>query len=236
MSRSRLFALLPLVLASLAGCQPPALVEEATTGSIRMSVSLPSSAPGEVSRISVTVSAPDMASNTFDLTLTGGVWGGVLQGLPAGQARVFVAQAFDASNTRRYEGRVTGVTITAGVTGQVSLSLQDVAPSPPYSNETPILDSLLASTTQVAPGGNVSLLASAHDPDSGDTVSYAWTAPAGSFASPSQASTTWTAPSTPGPVTLTLTVSDSRGASLTATLTLTVSASTGATDVGRDTP
>ncbi|OJH41099.1 Kelch repeat-containing protein [Cystobacter ferrugineus] len=231
MSPLRLSALLPLVLALLAGCGSPPPSNVSPTGSMRLAIATPSAVQGDISRVTVTVSSSDMASLSTDLVLTDGTWGGVIGDIPAGEHRTFLAQAFTASNTLRYEGRAEDVTVTAGATGLVTLTLQDVSIPPPFTNEAPVVDSLVANPTTVAPGGTVSLSVSAHDPNPGDTVSYAWTAASGSFSAPTQASTTWTAPSFQAPVNLSLTVSDSRGAALTVSLTVTVSAGSGAAEV-----
>ena len=61
--------------------------------------------------------------------------------------------------------------------------------------------------------------ADAQDPD-GDTLRYRWSAPTGTFASPANRQTPWTAPGQVGPVPLTVTVDDGKG--LTATDTVTV--------------
>ncbi|WNG44347.1 PKD domain-containing protein [Archangium minus] len=235
MSLVRPVFLLSLVLAVLAGCEPSSPpAGTSTTGTMRLAIATPAAVPGDIARVTVTVSGADMSPLSSELVLTDGVWGGVLGDIPAGLHRTFLAQAFNASNALRYEGRAEDVTVTAGATGLVSLLLQDSSAPSPFTNEAPLVDSLVATPTTVAPGGTVSLTASAHDPNAGDSVSYAWAAPSGSFATPSQASTVWTAPTTQGPVKLTLTVSDSRGASLTLNLTLSVSMTTGAQELKVD--
>ncbi|OJH36916.1 Kelch repeat-containing protein [Cystobacter ferrugineus] len=227
----RLCAFLPLLLAVLTGCDTSPRPGVSATGAMRLFISTPSALPGDVARVTVTVSAPDMASLSTELVLTDGTWGGVLGDIPAGEHRTFLARAFTSANTLRYEGRAEDVTVTAGTPGLVSLTLQDVSFPPPFTNEAPLVDSLVANSTSVTPGGSVSLAASAHDPNVGDTLSFTWTAPSGSFAAATQASTTWTAPTTQGPVNLSLTVSDSHGASLTVSVTVMVSAGSGGAEV-----
>ncbi|RKH67203.1 kelch-like protein [Corallococcus aberystwythensis] len=221
------------MLAGLPGCEPGInpVVNVPSTGSVRLAVSTPQAAPGDVSRVKVTVSASDMASLSTELSLTDGTWGGVLGAIPPGSNRTFLAQAFSASNALLYEGRAEGITVTAGSTGLVTLVLQAVTDPPPFINEAPIIDSMVASGTTVHPGGSIFLAVSAHDPNAGDTMSYAWTAPSGSFGFPSNASTNWTAPLMEGEVPLSLTVSDQHGASLVVNLTVSVSAVTGAQEV-----
>ena len=232
MPSSRSSLLLPLALACLASCSPAPSLPVSIPGAMQLAVALPAAAsPAEVSRVTVTVSGPDMSPLTTRLVRTDGAWGGVLGDIPAGTPRAFVAQAFNAADTVRYEGRADNVTVTAGATGLVSLTLQDVTPSPPLDNAAPVVDVLVATPTTVAPGGSVSLTATVRDPNPGDTLSYAWSAPSGTFSAPTQASTTWTAPGPLGPVRLALQVSDSRGAVLQADVTVEVSRGRGTTEV-----
>ncbi len=210
------------MLLCIAGCTASAPPPVSSTGTVRLALALPLAAPADISRVTVTISAHDMTDMSSELTRTGGEYGGVIGGIPAGIHRTFLARAYSASNTLRYEGRAEGVTITVDTTSLVSITLQDVTSPPPFSNEAPLIESLVASPASVAPGGTVSLTASARDANPGDSLGYAWTAGAGTFSAPTQASTTWTAPTTQGPVTLTLTVSDSRGAATSRRLTVPV--------------
>jgi hypothetical protein len=198
---------------------------------MRLLIATPTAAPGDISRVTVTVSGPDMASRSADLVLTDGTWGGLVGEIPAGPDRTFLAQAFTSSGPPRYEGRAENVDVLANTTGLVSITLQELTPPPPFTNEAPVVDSLVASPASVVTGGTLSVTVTAHDPNAGDTVSYAWSAPSGTFSRPDQASTTWTAPSTPGLVRLTLTLSDSRGASLATFVDVTVSPASGAGQV-----
>lgn len=202
MSYSRLL-LLPLVLALLTHCNSnQAAPTSLSFGSMQLAVST-AAAPSEVTRVTVTVSGPDIDSRATDLVLTDGAWGGVIGRIPAGAHRSFLAQAFDSSNHLRYQGETDDVTVTPDTTGLVSLLLQLVTTSGPTVVQDAFIDSLVVSATTVAPGGTLSLTASAH---STSTFTYGWSAPAGKFSNPSSSSTQWTAPSTPGPVTLTVSV------------------------------
>ncbi|WP_370450925.1 hypothetical protein [Corallococcus sp. CA049B] len=140
--------LLGLTLALLAGCSDSSL----DTGATRFAVSVPQALASTVSRVSVTSSAADIPSVTVDLAPTQGVWGGILGNIPAGPNRSFLAQAFDASGTRLFEGSATGVTIIADQMVLVAITLQQVDPPPPFDNEAPVIDSLVASSTSVAGG------------------------------------------------------------------------------------
>ncbi|WP_415835248.1 PKD domain-containing protein, partial [Corallococcus soli] len=160
-----------------------------------------------------------------------GQWGGVLGQLPAGTGRTFSAQAFDASNTVRYEGQVTPVTIQVGQMTAVTLLLQEVNAPAPFDNAAPRILSLVASPATVAPGGQVTLQATADDPNAGDSLTYAWTAASGSFGAASSLTTAWTAPAVASQVVLTLTVTDSKGASASLSVTVTVSTGNGSAAV-----
>jgi outer membrane protein OmpA-like peptidoglycan-associated protein len=63
--------------------------------------------------------------------------------------------------------------------------------------------------------------ADARDPD-GDTLTYRWTAPAGTLQQPSDRQTLWTAPPKEGPVQVTATVNDGRGGSASSSVTIQV--------------
>ncbi|HEX8437098.1 Kelch repeat-containing protein, partial [Archangium sp.] len=147
-----------------------------------------------------------------------------LGSIPAGLNRTFLAQAFDSSGTLLFQGSAPGVTISADLTALVAITLQQVNAPPPFQNAAPLIDSLVASSTStsVLVGSTLSLTATAHDSNPGDTLTYAWSSTAGSFASASSAATSWTAPGTPGIQTLTFTVTDSGGLSSRMSLTVNV--------------
>ncbi|RYZ11384.1 MAG: kelch-like protein, partial [Myxococcaceae bacterium] len=211
--------LLALILSWLAGCAD----SSSDAGSARFAVSVRQTLASNISRVTVTSSAPDIPSVTMDLAPTHGVWGGVIGNIPAGPNRSFLARAFDASGTLRFEGSASGIPISADQTTLVAITLQEIHPPPPFDNEAPLIDSLVASSTSVPAGGSLSLVATAHDPNPGDTLSYAWSATAGAFSSPSAASTSWTAPLSTGIQTLTFTVTDSRGLASSIVLDVNVS-------------
>jgi hypothetical protein len=213
----RLACLAAVLLLCLSACtaQP--------TGSVQFAASVPQAlSASDVTRVQVTVSAADMPSLAVDLAKTNGSWGGLLGNIPAGSNRSFLAEAFDASGTLRFHGSTSGVSITANQTTAVALTLQELAPPPPYSNEAPVIDSVVASSTSVQAGGSLSLNATVHDPNAGDTLALAWTASGGTFSAPAAATTSWTAPASPGVQTLSFTVTDSQGAAVSVSLTVNV--------------
>jgi hypothetical protein len=227
------FSLLPLLAVGLlwmvAGCRSEPSVE--SVGSARFVSHIEASLVSTgVVRVSVALSLPgEDFSRTLDLDNVGGEWAGTMEGIPAGDKRVFTAEAFGADGTKLFAGRASGVTITAGQTALVSILLQQLSPPPPFENAVPVIDSLVASASSVAPGGTLTLTASAHDPNAGDSLTYAWTGSDGTFGSPSRATTTWTAPAAEGRVLLTVTVTDSHGSVAAMTVAISVRAPTSGT-------
>jgi outer membrane protein OmpA-like peptidoglycan-associated protein len=70
-------------------------------------------------------------------------------------------------------------------------------------------------------GRTSTLTANGQDPDK-DPLTYKWSVPTGTLATPGERQTVWTAPQQEGPVTATVTVSDGRGGTATATVTIQV--------------
>lgn len=88
------------------------------------------------------------------------------------------------------------------------------------SNRAPTV-TVSCSPCTVNTGQGSTLRATASDPD-GDSLTYRWTAPQGTFSSATSASTTWTAPNDPANLAVTVTVQDGRGGSATASVSLQV--------------
>ncbi|KFE65315.1 High-affinity leucine-specific transport system, periplasmic binding protein LivK [Hyalangium minutum] len=213
----RFSCLVTVLLLALSACT------EQPTGSVQFAVSVPQAlSASDVTRVQVTVSASDMSSLVVELAKTHGTWGGLVGNIPAGVNRAFLAEAFDASGALRFRGSTSAVTINADQTLAVALTLQELAPAPPFSNEAPIIDSLVASSTSVQAGASVSLTTTVHDPNAGDTLALAWTATGGTFSAPTAATTTWTAPASLGVQTLTFTVTDSQRVAVSVSLAVNV--------------
>jgi hypothetical protein len=126
-----------------------------------------------------------------------------------------------------FTGTSTAFNIVSGSTTLVNVTLTDTAGPPatpdgivivvgtivPNDNP-PVVDSVVVAPSQTSVGANIGVTAIAHDPDTGDTISYLWSAtPDGTFANPASASTTFTSLS-PGTKQLRLTVTDNRGSSV----------------------
>jgi hypothetical protein len=209
--------LLALALALISGCSPSA---SSDTGSAQITVTVPQGLAAPVTRVAVTVSASDFEPLSVELTASGSTWSGTLAGIPAGALRTFRAQAFGDGGTLIFEGSASGITITAGQTALVAILLQEVNPTPPFQNEAPLIDSLVASTTTVSMGESLTVTVTAHDPNAGDTLTYAWSATGGTLSSVSTASTSWTAPATSGIQTLTVLVTDAGGLATSASVAI----------------
>jgi peptidoglycan-associated lipoprotein len=107
-------------------------------------------------------------------------------------------------------------------TTTVTNTVTQPAPPPPAANRNPTFS--LNATCDPAvldPGAQSRCNATATDPD-GDAVTYRWSAPSGTFGTPTTAGTTWTAGQNPGNVPLTVTATDPRGGTATSTVTVQV--------------
>jgi alpha-tubulin suppressor-like RCC1 family protein len=217
------------LLTLLAGCGSPHPQEEDSTGSAQLFGTMEQAlSSADVTSVLVTVSAADMQQpRTAALVKTNNQWSGTIGKLPAGAGRTFSAEAFDTSGTKLYAGEATNVTILARQTTAVSITLQEVNPPAPFENAAPVITSLSAAPGTVEIGGTVVLTAAASDANAGDSLTYAWSAPSGSFAQPSSLSTTWTAPASAAVVPLTLTVTDSKGVPARVTFHVTVNSGKG---------
>ena len=70
-------------------------------------------------------------------------------------------------------------------------------------------------------GKTSTVTADGQDPD-GDTLTYAWSAPAGTFAAPATPRSLWTAPMVEGPVPVTVRVDDGKGGTASDVVTIQV--------------
>jgi hypothetical protein len=174
-----------------------------------------------VDRVTATVEGEGVASRTIDLVARpDGTWSGVAGALPADTVLVVAAEALSQSGAVLTRGATTA-SVDWGSTATVGLMLQQAPACAPHRNAAPIIWSICASSTSVAPGEKVTVSVVATDPDK-DRVTITWTAKGGTFASPSAAKTTWTAPAVEGTYVLTATARDGRGGVTSACLTIKV--------------
>ena len=194
------------------------------TGSAAVSVSTLN--PGDVAGATITITASDISTPITAALSSSNGWQATIGGIPAGTMRTFALSATDATGLERYDGSATNVTIAAGQTVSVNILAEQTSPSAAFADSVPVIDLAQTSSNTVAPGTVVSLTVTAHDPDQGDSLSYAWTASTGTFASATAQSTTWTAPTTLGTYPITISVRDSKQEATTATIQVTVAAAT----------
>ncbi len=204
--------LLVIIGLAMSGCG------EQSDGSGSASISIKSQAlsTADIDHVTVTVSGPNITPNIV-ATLSGDPgsgWSGLIEDIPAGDNRTFLAEAFDSGDVLLYSGSAPTVTITDGGTAVVLIFLQQVDPPDPFENSVPRFTSLVLSADQVGPNNDVSLAATATDPD-GDSLVYGWTAAGGSFDDDTSSSPTWTAPGAEGEYQLTVSATDPEDASAT---------------------
>jgi hypothetical protein len=225
-------SLLPLgafaAAALLAGCGNHP--DSASTGGADLSVHALGAL--DISSVVAKVSGPALpAPLSIQLSARGsdGTWGALIGSLPVGSNYVFTVSALDKSANPDYAGTASGIAILKDQTTTVIITAQQTAASVPFKNAVPVIDSLVLSSTNIVPGATITAKATAHDPNAGDTIAFAWSvSPAtDGFSAPTAATTTWTAPASEGDQTLVLAVTDNHGASTSASIVVHVSASNG---------
>ena len=152
----------------------------------------------------------------------------------------------DATNGHHFSGTSSVFNIVSGQTTLVTVTLTDVLGTPSAADGTlivngvivpndnpPVIDSVVVAPSQTSVGADVGVTVVAHDPDLGDTLTYAWTAtPDGDFAAAASAGTTYSSPSA-GSKSVKITVTDSHGSSVFAVLPVTIiGAATGTAGAG----
>src|ERR1700690_4389807 len=131
----------------------------------------------DVSSVVASVSGPSLpAARSFSLYARGGAgtWGGVIGSLPVGSNYVFTVSARDQSNAVDYAGSAAGVAILKDQVTSVIITAQQAVASVPFKNAVPVIDSLVLSSTSIVPGATITAKATAHDPNAGDTITFAW--------------------------------------------------------------
>lgn len=207
-----------------------------SSGGIKIQAASKALSYSDIATVTATLSGPGIAHPyAIPLGPRANNWQASVVGLPAGTGRMISVLARDHSGTGIFSGQAANITVNPGQTTSVSIVLFEVSPAPPFANTAPTIDALELSAVQALPGGKVTANVRAHDPDAGDTLSYAWTASCGTFSDASAAQTVWTAPQSAGPCDVMVTVSDNHGASVHTDATLTVTpASRGGAAINAD--
>ena len=222
---------------ALVGCssQPNGAAKNNGEGQVQVVVAPLSQA--NVSAVTVTVSGGPAGSGTSTITLTkqaNGTWTGLVSGIAVGSGYTFSMSATDSSGNPIYTGAASSVSVTQNQTVEVVINGQQTSGATVLAVTPPVIDSILISLTNVAPGGSVALAATAHDANPSDTLTYSWMATAGTFSAANSNVTNWTAPATAGTYPITLTVTDTtNNTSVTAQANVVVATNngTGAADV-----
>jgi peptidoglycan-associated lipoprotein len=116
--------------------------------------------------------------------------------------------------------RVRRIKETTTVTNTTTVTVATPAPPAPAPNRPPTAR-VQCDPSVVEPGQTSRCAAQATDPEGGP-LTYRWTAPAGSFSPTDAANTTFTAPQTEGPVTVTVAATDNAKNEASASATLLV--------------
>ena len=225
---------------AMAGCNRQA---ETDKGSAVVSVHQ-ALAISDISNMSVTVTGAGIGGTPLVVPLVknGNQYSAVISSLPVGTDYAFSASARDAATPPvvLYQGAVTGQTIQKNRTANIVINMNQVAAGVGTSNSAPVIDSLSASSLLVTQGDVVSLSATAHDPDLGQTamMTFGWTTTCGVLGTVTTvagtdtvrgtSSLSWTAPAVDGACAINLTVTDRNGVLRNvASLTINVNDTTG---------
>lgn len=149
-----------------------------------------------------------------------------------GGLRCQIGVRFDALGYRIADYSATVLDRQAAIAEGTTVTVPP--PPPPPSNRAPVINSLTASPQTVPAGSKATLSVSAHDPD-GDPLRYAWNVKDGRGSVTGEAQATYTAPLEPsksGPVTITVTITDNKGATATRSVVVTVVRPSGLYDPG----
>jgi len=168
-------------------------------------------APGGSCTITCIASDPDGDALSYGWTATGGAISGI------GNTITWAAPTTEGTYT-------ISVTVNDGKGKMVSDNLTIAVINTP-----PEVSSVIPSATSVALGGSCTITCAASDPD-GDALSYGWTATDGTISGEGSA-VTWTAPTTEGTYTISVTVNDGKGGTSSNSCTVTTEMKFGSIDV-----
>jgi hypothetical protein len=161
----------------------------------------------------------------INLTTTGSGWTGIVGKIPAGTGLRFQTVAYDAADAVLYQGEAV-LDVPAGQTVSLRITMQQAAIPSAYNNNIPVIDSVIATATEVAPGDQITLTAAGHDVDTGNILYWTWSGN-GTFGSASSATTTWKAPTQEGAYNILIRLMDNKGGFSIAALSIMVSSHAG---------
>jgi hypothetical protein len=163
----------------------------------------------------------------------------IFKNLPVANDYLLSADALGSDNVILAHGAVAAVSITKGKTTQVIIYLNAIVAPTQFVNSSPLIDAITLPTDSVPQGGQITFTGSAHDPDSGQTatLAFSWvpaaacgiiakakSVPGIDAGHPSQSLASWIAPQKAGNCQITLTVKDVQGLATSASFTVRVAA------------
>ena len=200
---------------SMVGCADHGAAAENETGlgEIGLALQLPSGT--QIQSVSYSISGPMgfSRSGSFDVSASTRLTA-IISGIPARQGYQITLTATTVDGSTSCSGSAT-FDVQAGkiTSATVAMTCHEQARTGTVLvngtlNICPTIDALGATPAEVQVGGSIALSASAHDSDAGPSaLSFGWTSTAGTLSDPAAQNPTFTC-TTPGVVTLRLTVSD----------------------------
>ena len=193
------------------------------TGGVRVSLALAALDP-RVTEVVVTIrpgDGPTFEPIVVQLSQGSAGWTASVSGVPAGPGRVTEVVASGAGGAPLYGGSGKA-DILGGAVAELVVLLGPEAVVAPGANTAPVIDFLSASQGSVPPGASIRLEAGARDPDPYDSVSLTWGASCGRRDSLDRSMVVWRAPAVEQICLVSLTASDTAGASAAVYLPVTV--------------
>ena len=197
-----------------------------------------------VVEVRLTVQSSSALSSPMKVVLAakGDQFSAVLSNLAVAADYVFTAEAFGNGGKILAHGVAAGVVISKGHTTTVIIYLNEIEQPSPLHNSSPLIDAITLSASSVKPGGHITVGATAHDPDPGQTatLAFSWvpatacgaisdvhTVSGTDFAHPSESQATWTAPQANEKCSITLVVKDAFGLANSAIFVVSVTTADG---------
>jgi hypothetical protein len=215
-----------------------------------LEVTIRSLASRPVNEVLLTVQAPGVLDIPVSMPLpfTADQSTTLIRNLPVGTDYAVSVAGYGDEHALVAQGLAIGVVIRRGTITRLVVYLNDPVGPAPFVNHGPLIDSLTLSAEEIAPGGTITLAATAHDPDPGQTAGLELTwqpldgcgtiegtnmIPGADAWSPSVSTAVWTAPANVGNCQVALTARDPLGLANSVTFTLRVldGAGTGSAEV-----
>ena len=158
---------------------------------------------GDVKSVSVTVTGG--IANPLTVPLVGNSivpptqYSALISDLPIGCNYVFTATATNTAGATIYQGVASGQCITKNQTANIIIDMNDTTTHVTVDDEAPFIDSITDTAACVAVGDTVTIKATAHDSDPGDTagMTFVWSVPScGTLSTPVNTVGTDTTPGT----------------------------------------